>query len=53
MSYLADIQMMVNFDGGRERTETEFAGLFTRSGFSAPHVLQTRSPFYIVEARPV
>jgi hypothetical protein len=51
MSYLADMQMMVIHEGAKERTEAQFATLFARSGFGAPRVLPTRSPFYIVETR--
>jgi len=53
LSYLADMHMMVIFDGAKERTETEFGGLLARSGFSTPRVLETRSPFSILETEPV
>lgn len=48
MTYLADINMMVNLHG-RERTLPEFAQLFKASGFGAPQVYRTRSSFCILE----
>ena len=49
VDYLADINMMVNLHG-RERTRAEFASLFDRSGFGAPRLSKTNSPFWILEA---
>ncbi len=46
--YLSDINMMVNLHG-RERTRQEFTDLFLESGFRAPHLSRTDSPFWILE----
>jgi len=51
-SYLSDINMMVNLHG-RERTLTEFAALFERSGFGLPQLYRTRSPCCILETLSV
>jgi hypothetical protein len=48
ISYLADINMMVNLHG-RERTPGEFAQLFMASGFGQLQVIRTKSPFCILE----
>jgi hypothetical protein len=53
LSYLSDMHMMVIHNGAKERTKSEFEALFEQSGFSTPHVLPTRSPFYLIEAKPV
>jgi O-methyltransferase domain len=53
MDFLTDMHMMVLFPGAKERTSKEFAKLFREVGFSAPRLIGTRSPYYIVEARPV
>jgi hypothetical protein len=52
MIYLADINMMVNFQG-RERSLEEFTELLTQTGFSAPRVIRTRSSFCILETQRV
>jgi len=45
-----DINMMA-MTGGRERTESEFASLFTKAGLKLSRVIHTHSPmFSIVEA---
>jgi O-methyltransferase domain len=49
MSYLADINMMVNLHG-RERTLSEFAQMLQATGFGAPQVYRTRSSFSLLEA---
>jgi hypothetical protein len=38
--------------GGRERTEAEFAALFSAHGFELTRVVPTESPLAVVEARP-
>ncbi len=48
MTYLSDINMMVNLQG-RERTFQEFTGLLTQTGFSELRVIRTRSSFCILE----
>jgi hypothetical protein len=45
----ADIQMMVLLNNGRERTEAEFAALFSRAGLRVARIVPTRSPLSIVE----
>lgn len=44
-----DLQMMVG-PGGRERTEAEFAALFERAGLRLARVLDTGTPFAVLEA---
>ena len=51
-SFLSDMDMMVLFPGAKERTLTEFAVLLRQSGFAAPRLLPTRSPFSIIETAP-
>jgi hypothetical protein len=52
MMYLVDMQMMVMFGSGRERTEAEFGELLAASGFTPIRLLPTRSPVSILEAAP-
>jgi hypothetical protein len=47
---LLDLLMMVMTSGGRERTESEFAGLFTRAGLKLARVVPTESPMCVIEA---
>ncbi|KQH79509.1 hydroxyneurosporene methyltransferase [Mycobacterium gordonae] len=47
-----DLEMLVMVDG-RERTESEYGRLLQRAGFRMTRVVQTASPFGIVEARAV
>jgi hypothetical protein len=49
---LLDLEMLV-LVGGRERTEEEFRGLLSASGFSLARVVPTRLPLSILEAVPV
>jgi hypothetical protein len=49
-SYLADMHMMVLFEGAKERTAAEFGQLFDRTGLSLKRVVPTRLPFSVVEA---
>ena len=46
---LMDLQMLV-VAGGRERTEAEFAALFERAGLRLSRVLDTGTPFVVLEA---
>jgi hypothetical protein len=48
MTYLSDINMMVNLHG-RERTREEFTILFEKSGFGKPRLYRTTSPFWVLE----
>jgi len=47
-----DISMML-YPGGAERTESEYAALFERSGFHLAGVTPTRSMVSVVEGKPV
>lgn len=49
MSYLADVQMMVDH-GGRERTFPEFQMLLTSSGFGTARPIRTASSVWIIES---
>ncbi|HXX43489.1 MAG TPA: methyltransferase [Candidatus Acidoferrales bacterium] len=44
-----DIEMLV-IAGGRERTEAEFADLFSKAGLKLSRVVRTPSPFCVIEA---
>jgi len=44
-----DIEMLV-IAGGRERTEVEYAELFSKAGLRLARVLRTPSPFCVIEA---
>jgi len=48
---LMDLNMLV-MTGGRERTQEEFGRLFERAGFRLSRVVPTKSPFFLLEARP-
>ncbi len=50
---LLDIEMIAVTEGGRERTEQQFAALFAASGFRLQRVVATAGPPRVVEARPV
>jgi hypothetical protein len=50
--YLTDMQMMAMFGGARERTEDEFRGLLTASGFELRRLIPTGSPVWLLEAAP-
>ena len=52
-SKLLDLQMMIEFRGGRERTEREFRKLFSRAGFELARVIPTSSEHSIIEGRAV
>lgn len=49
MSKVMDLNMLV-MTGGKERTATEYAALFERTGFKLTNVIPTPSPMQIVEA---
>jgi len=48
---LFDLEMLVLFGGGRERTEEELRALCGRAGLRVERVMPTASPSSIVEAR--
>jgi SAM-dependent methyltransferase len=43
---------MLAATGGRERTEAEYRSLLASAGFAIARVVETRSPFWILEAVP-
>lgn len=47
---LLDMEMLVVTDGGRERTEAEFAALFVKAGLRLTRVVPTHSPLCVIEA---
>ena len=49
---MADLRMMVML-GGQERTIAEFHTLLGEAGFEPTKVIPTRSPYQIIEAKPV
>jgi len=49
---ILDLEMLV-LPGGRERTEHQFAELFSAAGWRLSRVIHTRSPVSIVEGVPV
>ncbi len=50
---LFDLEMLLLFGGGRERTEDEIRALCRGAGFRVERVLPTLSPSFVVEAFPV
>jgi hypothetical protein len=49
---MLDLEMLVITEGGRERTEAEFAELLAAGGFELTRVLPTQGPMSIIEGRP-
>jgi hypothetical protein len=49
---LMDLNMLV-LTGGRERPQEEFGRLFESSGFRLSRVVPTKTPFFLLEGRPV
>jgi len=50
MAKIVDIEMLVVTHGGYERTEAEFAELFSRAGQRLSGVVPTASPVALLEA---
>jgi hypothetical protein len=48
---LIDLEMLHSTHGGRERTESEFAALFSTAGLKLTRVVPTQSLFSVLEAR--
>jgi hypothetical protein len=48
---LMDLEMLVLYNGGRERTQRELVSLFEASGFELVRVVPTDSPASVIEAR--
>jgi hypothetical protein len=49
---LLDIEMLVVTEGGKERSEEEFAALFEASGFRLNRIVPTARPISVIEALP-
>jgi len=49
---LLDIEMLVVTEGGKERTEEEFAALFAASGFRLNRIVPTSRPIAVIETVP-
>ncbi len=49
---LLDLEMIAITEGGRERTERDFAALLDATGFRLARVVPTRSPVSVIEGRP-
>jgi hypothetical protein len=47
---MLDLEMLNSTVGGRERTEAEFAELFSRAGLTLTRVIPTPSPVCVIEA---
>ncbi|MET9213730.1 MULTISPECIES: methyltransferase [unclassified Nocardia] len=47
-----DLEMLVNTEGGHERTEAEFRALLARSGFTLVRTVETAAPDCVLEAVP-
>lgn len=47
--FFADLNMLTNFDGGKERTEREFELLAREAGFSAFRVFSTTYSISVIE----
>lgn len=52
-SVLFDLEMLILFHEGRERTRTELERLLTSAGFSLSNVIRTALPFSVIEVRPI
>jgi len=50
LSKLIDLEMLL-LPGGKERTEAEFAALFSANGFELTRVVPTESPLSVIEAK--
>lgn len=46
---LLDLQVLVNYQGGCERTEAEYQALFETAGFSLTRIVPTASPLSVIE----
>lgn len=50
---MLDLQQLVLTNGGRERSEEEYANLLTAAGFKLERVILTSSTASLIEATPV
>jgi hypothetical protein len=46
---LLDLQLMINYQGGCERTEAEYQTLFETAGFKLTKIIPTASPLSVIE----
>ncbi len=53
LSKIADIEMLVMTEGGKERSEHEYAELCETAGFRLSKVIPTVSPWSIIEGVPI
>lgn len=51
-SKLLDLEMLVLYNGGRERTQREFATLLTAANLKLTRVIETNGPACVIEAVP-
>ena len=51
LAKMLDIEMLAHCVGGKERTESEFAGLFASAGLRLERVVMTEGPICVLEAR--
>lgn len=49
---LLDLQVLLNYQGGCERTETEYQTLFKAAGFQLTKIVPTSSPLSVIEGVP-
>ncbi|MGW5107052.1 methyltransferase [Nocardia sp. NPDC004123] len=49
---IIDLEMLIQTRGGRERTQTEFGNLLSRSGFVLTGVTASAAPDCVIEAHP-
>ncbi len=52
-SKLMDLEMMIVYPNGRERTELEYRKLYETSGFQLTNILPTTAPVSVIEGIPV
>jgi SAM-dependent methyltransferase len=50
---LLDLEMLVNTQGGRERSEAEYRELLTAAGFRLNRIVPTKAPTSVIEGTPV
>ncbi|WP_341524554.1 methyltransferase [Nostoc sp. UHCC 0302] len=49
---LLDLQVMLNYPGGCERTEAEYQDLFEAAGFNLTNIVSTSTPLSVIEGVP-
>ncbi len=50
---LIDLHMLLTNHGGKERTEEEYRALLAAAGFRIERIVPTRTPWSVIDARPV